>query len=77
MPLPHNERSTYRDDDEQWLVEGAQARAGLTPVRVHDLEHTLGRRLRAAGLSFEDRQDLVGHRSGRITTTTLPRSWRT
>jgi integrase len=26
------------------------------------------RRLRAAGVSFEDRQDLLGHRSGRITT---------
>jgi hypothetical protein len=26
------------------------------------------RRLRASGVSFEDRQDLLGHRSGRITT---------
>lgn len=25
-------------------------------------------RLRAAGVSFEDRQDLLGHRSGRVTT---------
>ncbi len=38
------------------------------PVRVHDLKHTFGRRLRAAGVSFEDRQDLLGHLSGRITT---------
>ena len=37
-------------------------------VRVHDLRHTLGRRLRAAGVSFEDRQDLLGHRSTRVTT---------
>ncbi len=37
-------------------------------VRVHDLKHTFGRRLRAAGVGFEDRQDLLGHRSGRITT---------
>ena len=29
---------------------------------------TFGRRLRAAGVSFEDRQDLLGHKSGRITT---------
>jgi len=36
--------------------------------RVHDLKHTFGRRLRAAGVSFEDRQDLLGHRSGRMTT---------
>ena len=40
----------------------------MAPVRVHDLKHTFGRRLRAAGVSFEDRQDLLGHRSGRITT---------
>ena len=37
-------------------------------VRVHDLKHTFGRRLRAAGVGFEDRQDLLGHKSGRITT---------
>ncbi len=41
---------------------------GFRRLRVHDLKHTLGRRLRAAGVSFEDRQDLLGHRSGRITT---------
>ena len=35
---------------------------------MHDLKHTFGRRLRAAGVSFEDRQDLLGHKSGRITT---------
>lgn len=41
---------------------------GLENVRVHDLKHTFGCRLRAAGVSFEDRQDLLGHKSGRITT---------
>jgi integrase len=46
----------------------ARMRAGLPQVRVHDLKHTFGRRLRAAGMSFEDRQDLLGHKSGRITT---------
>lgn len=46
----------------------ARKRVGLNQVRVHDLKHTFGRRLRAAGVSFEDRQDLLGHRSGRITT---------
>jgi len=46
----------------------AREKAGLQQVRVHDLKHTFGRRLRAAGVSFEDRQDLLGHRSGRITT---------
>ena len=33
---------------------------GFRRVRVHDLKHTFGRRLRAAGVSFEDRQDLLG-----------------
>ena len=43
-------------------------RIGLPQVRVHDLKHTFGRRLRAAGVTFEDRQDLLGHRTSRITT---------
>ena len=46
----------------------ARQRANLVQVRVHDLKHTFGRRLRAAGVSFEDRQDLLGHKSGRMTT---------
>ncbi|HFE7691247.1 TPA: tyrosine-type recombinase/integrase, partial [Legionella pneumophila] len=36
----------------------ARIKANLQQVRVHDLKHTFGRRLRAAGVSFEDRQDL-------------------
>ena len=43
----------------------ARQRTNLSYVRVHDLKHTFGRRLCAAGVSFED---LLGHRSGRITT---------
>jgi integrase len=46
----------------------ARKRVALEQVRIHDLRHTFGRRLRAAGVSFEDRQDLLGHKSGRITT---------
>jgi len=49
-----------------WLR--ARKATNLEQVRVHDLKHTFGRRLRSAGVSFEDRQDLLGHRSGRITT---------
>jgi hypothetical protein len=45
----------------------ARKKVNLT-VRVHDLKHTFGRRLRSAGVSFEDRQDLLGHKSSRITT---------
>lgn len=48
--------------------QSARKRAGLPQVRVHDLKHTFGRRLRAAGVSLEDRQDLLGHKPGRITT---------
>ena len=40
----------------------------LPQVRVHDLKHTFGRRLRATGVSHEDRQDLLGHKSGQIIT---------
>ncbi len=46
----------------------ARKRVKLPTVRVHDLKHTFGRRLRAAGVSFEDRQDLLGHKSSRMTT---------
>ena len=45
----------------------ARKKVGLA-VRVHDLKHTFGRRLRSAGVSFEDRQDLLGHKSSRLTT---------
>ncbi len=48
-----------------WMT--ARKRTGLE-IRVHDLKHTFGRRLRSAGVSFEDRQDLLGHKSNRITT---------
>lgn len=46
----------------------ARELTNLLLVRVHDLKHTYGRRLRAAGVSMEDRQDLLGHKSGKITT---------
>jgi len=63
---------TFRDRRVQRMLntgwQRARNKAGLQQVRVHDLKHTFGRRLRAAGVSFEDRQDLLGHRSGRMTT---------
>ncbi len=62
----YNGEPTLRILNSAW--KKARVRAGLSTVRVHDLKHTFGRRLRAAGVSFEDRQDLLGHRSGRITT---------
>lgn len=48
--------------------KSARKRANLTQCRVHDLRHTFGRRLRAAGVGLEDREDLLGHKSNRITT---------
>ncbi len=58
------ERAAYK-----WAEQHREpAPSGFRKVRVHDLKHTFGRRLRAAGVSFEDRQDLLGHKSGRITT---------
>jgi integrase len=63
---------TYQGDRVGNMMNTAWKRArkvvGLPQVRVHDLKHTFGRRLRSAGVSYEDRQDLLGHRSGRITT---------
>jgi integrase len=37
-------------------------------VRVHDLKHTFGRRLSAAGVGEETRKILLGHTNGDITT---------
>ena len=46
----------------------ARRAAGLPDVRVHDLKHTFGRRLRAGGVSLETRRVLLGHKNGDITT---------
>lgn len=45
----------------------ARARAGLPLVRIHDLKHTFGQRLRAAGVSDEDRAILLGHATDNMT----------
>jgi integrase len=44
------------------------APAGFSSIRVHDLKHTFGRRLRAAGVTEEDRKALLGHKNGSITS---------
>jgi integrase len=46
----------------------AREAAGLRDCRVHDLKHTFGARLRAAGVALELRQVLLGHRNENITT---------
>ena len=45
-------------------------RKGTTPLPVPKMYNTAWKRARerAAGVSFEDRQDVLGHESGRITT---------
>jgi integrase len=50
------------------VAHGRMAPEGFRCIRVHDLRHTFGRRLRAAGVSHEDRRDLLGHKSGSVTT---------
>jgi len=47
---------------------GMEAPTGFRNLRVHDLRHTFGRRLRASGVSLEDRRDLLGHKGPDITT---------
>lgn len=42
--------------------------AGFRSLRVHDLKHTFGHRLRATGVGFEDRKALLGHKSDHVTT---------
>ena len=37
--------------------------AGFRSIQVYDLEHKYGHRLRAACVSFEDRQSLLGHKT--------------
>jgi len=47
-----------------WKGEfGLDAPRDFSRVRVHDLRHTFGARLRAAGVSREDREVLLGHAS--------------
>ncbi len=63
---------TYRGRPVQTINNSGWQRArravGLEQVRVHDLKHTFGRRLRAAGVPLETRKVLLGHKNGDITT---------
>jgi integrase len=53
----------------KWGEEtGEEAHPGFARVRVHDLKHTFGRRLRAAGVPLETRKVLLGHTNGDITS---------
>ena len=47
---------------------GRPCPAIFAKVRVHDLKHNYGRRLRSAGVSLQTRKLLLGHKNGDITT---------
>ena len=52
-----------------WQEENLRpAHPGYLSIRIHDLKHTFGRRLRAAGVTEEDRKALLGHKNGSITS---------
>jgi len=61
-----NGKPMARMNNSAW--KRARTKTGLEQVRVHDLKHTFGFRLRAAGVGFEDRQFLLGHKSDHMTT---------
>ena len=52
--------------------QAARKAAGLGGVRIHDLRHTFGQRLREAGVAAEDRALLLGH-----ATEDMPRHYAT
>ena len=78
--FPYNGNAMHRMNDSAWKkarVRAAKlwqeenlrpAHPGYASIRVHDLKHTFGRRLRAAGVTQEDRKTLLGHKNGSITS---------
>ena len=75
-----NATAMHRMNDSAWRKARKRAAAmyeqrvkrtapvGFASIRVHDLKHTFGRRLRAAGVTEEDRKVLLGHKNGSITS---------
>nr|WP_272880958.1 tyrosine-type recombinase/integrase [Pseudomonas fragi] len=78
--FPYNGTAMHRMNDSAWKkarVRAAKlwqeknlrpAHPGYLSIRIHDLKHTFGRRLRAAGVTEEDRKALLGHKNGSITS---------
>ncbi|WP_260779446.1 tyrosine-type recombinase/integrase [Pseudomonas juntendi] len=78
--FPYNGTAMHRMNDSAWKkarVRAARlwqeenlrpAHPGYASIRIHDLKHTFGRRLRAAGVTEEDRKSLLGHKNGSITS---------
>lgn len=46
----------------------ARRQAGVPFVRIHDLKHTFGERLEAAGVDFQLKQVLLGHKNDNVTS---------
>lgn len=59
--FPYHGHRVHHMNNTSW--KKTRARAGLNAVRVHDLRHTFATRLRAAGVTAEDRNALLGHAS--------------
>lgn len=78
--FPYNGTGMHRMNDSAWKkarVRAAKlwqeqhlrpADPGFASIRVHDLKHTFGRRLKAAGVTEEDRKSLLGHKNGSVTS---------
>ena len=62
----YNGKAVQKINNSSW--KRVRQKVGLPLVRAHDLKHTFGRRLRAAGVPVETRKVLLGHRNGDITT---------
>lgn len=78
--FPYNGTAMHRMNDSAWKkarVRAAKlwqeqhlraAHPGFASIRVHDMKHTFGRRLKAAGVIEEDRKSLLGHKNGSVTS---------
>jgi integrase len=59
-------KSILKINNSSW--KRARKVANLVGVRVHDLKHTFGRRLRSASVSNETLKVLIEHKNGDITS---------
>src|ERR1700680_3920049 len=57
--FPYRGRCVSTMNNTSW--QRVRQEEDLRAVRIHDLRHTFGCRLRAAGVSAEDREALLGH----------------
>lgn len=61
-------KARKRAADKWEVANQSPAHPGFRAFRIHDLKHTFGRGLRAAGVTEEDRKALLGHKNGSITS---------